>query len=200
MYKIKLKHGDLIIDEEDFDKIKNYNWYSVEDCGNFYAYANTVSLNRKSTIKIHRLLTDAPAHLQVDHLNRNGLDNRKCNLRLVTNTQNQWNKKNNNRELPKGVSLTSNNNSNKFKVRIKYYNKEISLGTYDNLVEAAAVYQGAAILREKIFLNENKLINPKVGPLTDSDLNELEKEFSEHRKERDEMKKTYYSNNGNSDI
>ncbi len=40
---------------------------------------------------MHRLIMNAPKGMLVDHINRNGLDNRKANLRIVTHTQNMWN-------------------------------------------------------------------------------------------------------------
>jgi len=80
--------GVLIwIDEEDFERISRYRW---RDDGRGYAV-------RKSrgcpTVKMHReILGLSCGDGEVDHINRNRMDNRKSNLRLVTRSQNQWNR------------------------------------------------------------------------------------------------------------
>lgn len=73
----------ILIDVEDLDLLKTYSWY-ISSRG----YACT-RINNK-LVYMHRLLMN-PQNLQVDHINRNKLDNRKTNLRVVTNQQNHFN-------------------------------------------------------------------------------------------------------------
>lgn len=79
---IKVNDSEVIIDREDFFKI----------------YPKRVSLSPKGYAicgvhkRVHRLIMDCPAGLQVDHINRNKLDNRKCNLRIVSGFENQMNR------------------------------------------------------------------------------------------------------------
>lgn len=74
-----------IIDLEDIDKIKNYKWcFSSGYCKSH--------LSNGKRIGIHQLLIDCPEDMEIDHINRNPLDNRKENLRICTHQQNTWNR------------------------------------------------------------------------------------------------------------
>ncbi|KGJ13603.1 HNH endonuclease [Paracoccus sanguinis] len=79
---------------------------------------------------------------QIDHINRDGRDNRWCNLRHATQSQNNANTKvrSDSRVGAKGVKRSL----GKFMARIRYAGKEHYLGTFDTIVEASAAYQRAA--------------------------------------------------------
>jgi hypothetical protein len=77
--------GDLIIDDEDWDKIKHFKLSTNKG----YARGYT----KQKTYFIHRIVLNAPKNMQVDHINNNRLDNKKSNLRLVNNKQNNENRK-----------------------------------------------------------------------------------------------------------
>lgn len=81
MKKLNVKGSDVLLDSDDYEKFKDIKW-SISPKG--YVCA-------PGTLKIHRLVTQCPAGLQVDHINGNKLDNRKSNLRICTNSQNQFN-------------------------------------------------------------------------------------------------------------
>ena len=73
-------------DLEDYDKIKNYYWYSNHD-------GYMCSSENKKEIIMHRLIMDENnPEMQVDHFNRNKKDNRKENLKSVTPQHNNWNR------------------------------------------------------------------------------------------------------------
>jgi hypothetical protein len=81
---------------------------------------------------MHRIITDAPKGMYVDHINRNTLDNRRCNLRIVTNSENL------SRSVPKsgvkGVSWHS--QVKKWRARIFINGHEKHLGLFDNKKDA----------------------------------------------------------------
>ena len=83
--------------------------------------------------------------IQVDHINGNRLDNRKENLRLATNQENQWNSRiqKNNKSGYKGVGWNKKNK--KYQVRIRAKNKQVCLGHFDDPIEAARAYDRAAL-------------------------------------------------------
>lgn len=81
--EIKLANGTIIIDEEDYPLISSFHWH-VTDKG----YAR----QGHGGPYMHNLIVNKLQGLQVDHINHNKLDNRKENLRLVTQSTNQFNK------------------------------------------------------------------------------------------------------------
>lgn len=98
---IKIKNNikgelDCFIDIDDVDKIKDYYWNIRIDKRhpNCTYYVETHKrINKKSTrIHLHRLILECSNGYVIDHINGNGLDNRKCNLRLVTQSQNALNR------------------------------------------------------------------------------------------------------------
>lgn len=107
-------------DESDFDTIKKYTW-SVT--GSNYVCTQ----HNKKFILMHRLLLDAPNHLQVDHINHNTLDNRRCNIRLSTVSQNNVNKN------FKGYTRRKNG---KFEVSMRINGKYSYLGRFNTEKEA----------------------------------------------------------------
>ena len=79
--RIFVGNSEVLIDKEDFDKIYPDRVY----IDNGYAKC------RKHD-RIHRVVMNCPDEYMVDHINHNTLDNRKCNLRIVTNSENQLNR------------------------------------------------------------------------------------------------------------
>ena len=72
----------------------------------------------------------------VDHINNNPLDNRKCNLRIVTPQQNNMNRKSTKDSSSKYIGVTFDKRNNKWKAFIKINGKSVHLGTYDNELDA----------------------------------------------------------------
>ena len=91
-----------IIDTEDLKIIKRFKnrWYAAKNkMGNFYVYGDESKGNRhkgtfrKKTHLLHRWIANPPKNMVVDHINHNTLDNRKSNLRVVTQSENKQNTK-----------------------------------------------------------------------------------------------------------
>lgn len=93
---IKIKNnklGDLecLIDIEDIEKVKNYFWNIRQDKRHPKCTLYVESRKIKKRVHLHRLIMDCPDNMVVDHINGNGLDNRKTNLKIcsqLTNTRN----------------------------------------------------------------------------------------------------------------
>src|SRR3990167_9841185 len=96
-----------LIDDEDFEIVNGIKWFclSVEKLS--YAATNVKLSNGKSTLLLmHRLILGNHSGITIDHINGNGLDNRKSNLRFCTHAQNMANRKTptTNKSGYKGVS------------------------------------------------------------------------------------------------
>lgn len=130
-----------IIDEEDFELVNQFKWYAHKDViGKFYAVKNKTK--KCKFIRMHNLILNM---YKIDHINGNSLDNRKCNLRSCTLSQNQMNRNinKNSRSGYKGVSWKS--NKKLWRAVIKLNRKSIHLGYFDDKEEAAKAYNNAAI-------------------------------------------------------
>lgn len=154
MATISITQGEYaLVDDEDFEYVNQFKWQY-----HYKGYAESTfgkSPNRKK-VKMHRLIINAPDHLQVDHINGNKLDNRKSNLRLCTNSENQRNtgKKSTNTSGYKGVSWKK--SSNKFAAQIQVDHKNKHIGYFRDPVDAAKAYNQKAIeyFGEFALLNE----------------------------------------------
>jgi len=94
---------------------------------------------------MHRQIINIPQGLVCDHINRNGLDNRKANLRPATVSQNLCNRpkrKTKTRSIYKGLEWDK--LQNKWKARIQFNNRQIYLGSFAAEADAAKAYDNAA--------------------------------------------------------
>lgn len=122
--------NEFYFDMEDYDKIKDYCW--SEQKKKEYHVLHAYDANNKNVISMSNLL----GFKWYDHIDRNPLNNRKCNFRLATRLENSWNmslKKNN----TSGVSgVTYSNRERKWKSRIQVNYNPICLGTFNNKDDA----------------------------------------------------------------
>ena len=152
MKKIKLTQGKYaIIDDEFYEEVSKYKWHF----GNGYAKRKNPSFKPK-LFGMHHVVLPLQKGLMIDHINGNGLDNRRANLRLVTKSQNMMNrgKQINNKSGYMGVCWHKQHG--RWRAYIKVNKKQISLGLYDTLKEAAKAYNEGAkkYHREYAYLNK----------------------------------------------
>lgn len=96
MKKIPLSRGKVaIVDDKDYEELSKHKWFASKAYRRdvYYAARNRLPKgSRPAHIQMHRQIMNPPDGLQVDHINGDGLDNRRGNLRIVTaaeNTRNQ---------------------------------------------------------------------------------------------------------------
>lgn len=117
------------IDKEDYEKIKQYHWY-ISSTGYVVAHI------KKVLVSLHRFITNCPEDKMIDHINRNPLDNRKTNLRIVTAKENQENKKRYKNNISGTTGVSWHKQAQKWRARIYQNGKEISLGLFDTKEKA----------------------------------------------------------------
>lgn len=121
----------FLFDAEDFDRIKNVSWYTCNNAVNTPKY-----IGNSKGICIHRFILPCLVGFEIDHINNNPADNRKCNLRICTHQQNQCNQplQSNNTSGVTGVSFYA--PRNKYRARIKVSQTDIHLGYFNTMLEA----------------------------------------------------------------
>ncbi|MFI8696721.1 HNH endonuclease signature motif containing protein [Dietzia maris] len=87
---IEVKNREVLIDEQDLKLVSKYKWH-ISSTG-YVVWRGRLNGKRK-TIRMHRLITNCPEGLVVDHINHNPLDNRRANLRVCTQAVNARNRK-----------------------------------------------------------------------------------------------------------
>jgi hypothetical protein len=155
MKEIKLTQGRVaLVDDEDYDFLNQWKWRIYYDKHKYYYAKRTEIRNgRCITIRMHRLIMKTPPGMETDHIDHDGLNNQRYNLRNVTHAQNQMNRNAKANGLSKylGVCLMR----NKYRARIRVNNRTIHLGCFEKEDEAAIRYDRAAILYHGEFANLN---------------------------------------------
>lgn len=120
---------EFIFDLADLEEVSKNTWL-------VYTTTNGKDYVRCSFLKthIHQFLLNPPKGYVVDHINGNTLDNRRCNLRICSHTQNMQNQKlrSNNTTGVKGVTKCG----NKYRATIRVNKKDIHLGMFNTLEQA----------------------------------------------------------------
>lgn len=114
-----------LIDIEDIEKVKEYFWHLEKFNDDLFYVACS---NNGKTLRLHTLIMNTPKGYVIDHINHNGLDNRKCNLRICTIQENSMNTRNRKNKYYSNIKgITYNKKSNVWESYITYKNINISL-------------------------------------------------------------------------
>lgn len=154
MKLIPITRGKFMkVDDEDFEFATKYK-YQFTTHGYAIRSKHLYSKNKKEkkiACFFHRELLNAPKGMQVDHINHDKLDNRKCNLRICTRSQNNMNRKN---EDTKGISWYKNRKL--WVSYIKLNGKRFHLGYFKNKIDALKAYnkKSKELFGEFAYLNK----------------------------------------------
>ncbi len=140
--------GTTLIDAEDIPKLQGHSWY--QHMG--YARARVP----EGEIHLSHVILPCPVGFYIDHINRDKLDNRKANLRVVTRSQNNANRRSFANSTSKYKGVHWNKKSGLWEAAIRKDNKQVSLGMYKTELAAASAYNDSArrIWGEYAVLND----------------------------------------------
>lgn len=161
--EIPLTQGQItIVDVEDFEWLNKFKWHAVyikktktwEAARNCYCRWGDKKIRK---IRMSRQIMNAPINMKVDHRNHDTLNNRRCNLRVCTHSQNMMNRKPNLNHQFKGFCWIK--KLKKWRASIRLNHKPITIGYFDSEVEAARAYD----VRAKKLFGEFALTNHQMG-------------------------------------
>jgi hypothetical protein len=130
-----------LVDNEDFDYLNKFKWHAHKNGNTSYARTPILDHTKKggqAILNMHRIIMNCPDNMQIDHINHNGLDNRKENLRIVTKRENHWNR------VDQSLYIGVIKSHKKFCAMIRVNNKRIYLGIYLTPEEAHNAYMNYA--------------------------------------------------------
>lgn len=130
------KGASVLLDEGDYDLVSKYSWH-LHTGG--YAMANiwNKKLKKYEHTYMHRYILGAKKGQEVDHVNCDKLDNRRCNIRLCTRSQNIVRTSAYRTRKSGYVGVWTDERRGSIHARIKKAGKTIHLGTFSTLLEAA---------------------------------------------------------------
>lgn len=173
MKRIRLKKGKYaLVDDEDYEKLKDHKWYLSKKNENLLYATTKILINytifhgvkyggKSISTSMHRVILNPPKDKVVDHINGNGLDNRKVNIRICTQAENIANSRLSRRNTSgyKGVAYYK--KLGKWAARIGDFRKKngrYHIGMFDDPKKAALAYNVEAKKRYGEFAFQNDIM------------------------------------------
>lgn len=143
MREIPLTRGKVaLVDDEDFEHLSHFKWNAHKCRNTYYATRQSrVADGRARFIRMHIEIVGTPVGMVTDHINGNGLDNRRKNLRIVTNRENAQNR--HVLKTSKYPGVTWQKEPGKWSARIMIDGRVRSLGLFSDEEKAADAYLNA---------------------------------------------------------
>lgn len=136
------KGYEAVVDAADLPLIANFSWRALVKPNTVYAVCKDRNGPRPRMVLMHRRISGAAEAVEIDHRDKNGLNNRRSNLRDATHEQNSYNRKTHRHNSSgfKGVSRSG----RKWRADIRAAGESRYLGTYDTPESAASAYAQAS--------------------------------------------------------
>jgi hypothetical protein len=165
MREIPLTKGYVaLVDDDDFERLNTHRWHASPDGSTVYA-RRTISLGGKDkTIRMHYEIMRVDG---IDHVNGNGLDNRRSNLRIASKSMNAANSQKRSAASSHFKGVSWHRVSQKWQARLKRDYRLIYLGLFRDEVDAATAYNLAAYMEFGEFARFNKPEEVSVATLYD---------------------------------
>jgi hypothetical protein len=142
MKEITLTQGKVtVVDDEDYDRLMRYKWHTYRQRETYYVGRGVWINSRVVRMRMHRFIMGViPQGMQVDHIDGDGLNNQKANLRIVTNRQNGQNRHVKKTSKYPGVSRFK---KKQWQTQIMVNGERIRLGIFKEESDAFTAYKKA---------------------------------------------------------
>lgn len=148
MKEIKLTQGQVaFVDDEDYERLSQYKWSAIKASPKhpWYAVTNMHTEKGRRSVRMHRVLLGAKSGDVIDHIDGNGLNNTRANLRFCSQSENVRNARKHNASVSKYKGVTPAPQNGRWRAQIQFGGKKIPLGTHASEEMAAFVYNCAAL-------------------------------------------------------
>lgn len=150
-----------IVDREDYERLSKFNWQAlVRKRGTIYATRAEYGNGAKRMIYMHREIVGAQRGVEIDHIDGNGLNNTRANLRLATRSQNSCNARYSSQSGVRGVHKIV---SIRYQASVGVNRKHYYLGTWGTVDDACRAYDAAAVALQGEFAITHFYSGPKSG-------------------------------------
>lgn len=146
----------VMVDDCDFEHLIKFRWHILKGKRTNYCKIMTGKRDNRKSVLMHRFLLNPSKGMEVDHVDGNGLNNQKSNLRICTAAQNRSNQiRNRPNKTSKFKGVSWNRESKKWVSNIQHNKNPMFLGFFSNEIEAAKSYDQAAkeCFKEFAYLN-----------------------------------------------
>jgi hypothetical protein len=163
------KGYSTVVDEVDADLVQ-FNWHCWTKDGAYYALRRSGTAEGRKNVRMHRVILERmlgrrlEADELVDHVDQNGLNNRRSNLRLATKQQNQWNQKlrADNTTGARGVYWVEDHH--KWRAQMTVKSRYHFLGYFDTIEAAQQAYNEATLALRGEFVPPDLTVSDKSKP------------------------------------
>ncbi|MBI5643318.1 MAG: HNH endonuclease [Deltaproteobacteria bacterium] len=153
MRVIPLTKGHVaIVDEEDYGRVSMMRWYAHSEG---YAVNDGRKRGGSGMVLMHRFILNAPVGIDVDHVDGDGFDNRRVNLRMATRSQNNMNSRKRDRCTSRFKGVSWGKRDRKWVAQIKKDGVHYNLGYFSEELLAAKAYDRAAKMMFKEYARLN---------------------------------------------
>jgi len=147
MKKIPLTQGKFaLVDDEDYETLMQWKWHIDQGYAKRGECIDKTRGARKYRIVLmHRKIMNTPESMDVDHIDHNKLNNQKANLRNVTKSQNNMNRKSEEGSTSKYKGVFWNRGKGRWTAKIGINKRQKYIGSFSNEIEAAKAYNKVAL-------------------------------------------------------
>ena len=137
--------GVVLVDDQDYEQLLKNRWWLYGYGTTDYALTSVKVDGKWKNIRMHRMLTNAPNGMDVDHINHNGLDNQRNNLRICTRQQNSRNARPQKGYTSRFKGVCWDKDRNKWVSHIASGCGFKKIGRFDSEIEAGEAYDKKAV-------------------------------------------------------